>query len=66
MTSFTSLLVTPLVSYSASKMNYGQLKKENFYQLTTETVNCKTVNPLMPGGNKKVTNRLFAGLFKYV
>ena len=44
----------------------GQLKKEHCYQLTTETVNCKTVNPLMPGGNKKVTNRLFTGLLKHV
>ena len=45
MTSFTSLLVTPLHCSAVSKLNHWDSQKDSTcYQLTTKTVNCKTVN----------------------
>ena len=43
MTSFTSLFVTPLVCDTVFELDLGILKKQCCYQLTTKTVNFKTV-----------------------
>ena len=43
---FTSLLVTPLVFNAAFELNHWNSSRKSTpcYQLTTKTVNCKTIN----------------------